>query len=171
MTSNVTRDRRDAAVRARGGHVEHALDAVDRLLERRRDRRLDFLRVGAGVDRGDVMTCGGASVGYCATGIVGIATAPARMRTSEQTDARIGRRMKVSTNIAGLLGLHRRAVADLLDAGDDQLVARLEAARDDVVVAEQLADLDRAAAARRGRPVALLGHEAEVLAADARRPP
>ncbi len=41
------RDRRDAAVRAGGGHVEHALDAVDRLLERRRDRRLDFLRVGA----------------------------------------------------------------------------------------------------------------------------
>ena len=31
-------DRRDAAVGARRGHVEHALDAVDRLLERRRDR-------------------------------------------------------------------------------------------------------------------------------------
>ncbi len=45
------------------------------------------------------LTCGGASSGYCATGIVGIAIAPARMRTSEQTEARIGRRMKVSTNI------------------------------------------------------------------------
>ena len=36
-------------------------------------------------------TCGGARSGYCATGMVGIATAPARMITSEQTDARIGR--------------------------------------------------------------------------------
>ena len=34
-------------------HVHHALDAVDRLLERRRDRALDRLRVGAGVERRD----------------------------------------------------------------------------------------------------------------------
>jgi hypothetical protein len=40
---------------------------------------------------------GGASSGYCPTGIVGMAVAPARMMTREQTDARIGRRMKVST--------------------------------------------------------------------------
>ena len=45
---------------------------------------------------------GGASGGYCATGIVGIAISPARMMTSEQTDARMGRRMNVSTNINGL---------------------------------------------------------------------
>ena len=38
---------------------------------------------------------------------------------------------------------HRGAVADLLDAGHDDLVARREAAVDDVVVAEQLADFDR----------------------------
>jgi hypothetical protein len=37
------------------------------------------------------ITCGGARSGYCATGIVGMATTPARMITSEQTDARIGR--------------------------------------------------------------------------------
>ena len=43
-------DRREAAVRARGGHVEHALHAVDRLLERGGDRGLDFLGVRAGVD-------------------------------------------------------------------------------------------------------------------------
>ena len=38
-------DRRDTTVGARRGHVQHALDAVDGLLERGRDRRLDFLRV------------------------------------------------------------------------------------------------------------------------------
>ena len=43
-------------------------------------------------------TCGGASSGNCAIGSVGIAIAPARMITSEHTLARIGRRMKVSTN-------------------------------------------------------------------------
>ncbi len=42
---------------------------------------------------------GGASGGNCATGIVGIATRPKRIRTSEQTDERIGRRMKVLTNM------------------------------------------------------------------------
>jgi hypothetical protein len=46
-------DLADAAVRAGGGHVEHPLHTVDRLLERRRHRRLDFLRVGAGVERSD----------------------------------------------------------------------------------------------------------------------
>src|SRR5262249_49712213 len=41
---------------------------------------------------------GGASGGNCAIGIVGIAISPARMMTSEQTEARIGRLMKVFTN-------------------------------------------------------------------------
>ncbi len=45
------RDRRKAAVGARRGHVGHALDAVDRLLERRGHGALDRLRVGAGVER------------------------------------------------------------------------------------------------------------------------
>jgi hypothetical protein len=37
--------------------------------------------------------------GYHAIGIVGIASAPARTMMSEQTVARIGRLMNVSTNI------------------------------------------------------------------------
>ena len=51
--SNVTVMLREARVRARGPHVLHALDAVDDLLERRRDRAFDGLRVRAGVERGD----------------------------------------------------------------------------------------------------------------------
>src|SRR5712691_10617295 len=42
-------------------------------------------------------TCGGASSGNCAIGSVGMAMAPARTITSEQTLARIGRLIKVST--------------------------------------------------------------------------
>ena len=45
-------------------------------------------------------TVGGATSGYCAIGIAGIASAPASTITREQTVARMGRRMKVSTNIA-----------------------------------------------------------------------
>src|SRR5688572_12884856 len=90
--------------------------------------------------------CGGASAGYCATGIVGIATTPARMMTSEQTDARIGLVMNVLTNIiqAASFGLDGRAVANLLDARDDQLLAPLETAVDGVFVVADLADGDRA---------------------------
>ena len=87
-----------AVVAARRGHVLHALDAVDRLLDRRGDRGLDGLGARAVVERVDRAPCGGASSGNCAIGSVGIAMAPARMITSEQTLARIGRRMKVSTN-------------------------------------------------------------------------
>src|SRR2546425_556692 len=43
-------------------------------------------------------TCGGASSGNWAIGSVGMTMTPARMITSEQTLARIGRLMKVSTN-------------------------------------------------------------------------
>jgi hypothetical protein len=43
--------------------------------------------------------CGGAKAGYWAIGIVGIAIAPARMMTSEHTEARIGRLTKVFTNM------------------------------------------------------------------------
>ena len=45
------RDGGEAAVGARRGDVAHALDAVDRLLERRGHGALDGLRVGAGVER------------------------------------------------------------------------------------------------------------------------
>src|SRR5215207_9197373 len=50
------------------------------------------------------VTCGGATSGYCATGMVGIARAPARTMTNEQTVARMGRWMKVSTNMGQLAG-------------------------------------------------------------------
>ena len=88
---------------ARRGHVEHALDAVDGLLERGRDRGLDFLRVRARVERGD------GHLRRRERRILrdrhrrdGDARRP-RIRTSEQTDARIGRWMKVSANMALLL--------------------------------------------------------------------
>src|SRR4026207_1753721 len=83
--------------------------------------------------------CGGASTGYCATGIDGIATTPARMMTSEHTDARIGRRMNVLTNM--LFRLDGCALGNLLDAGHDQLVPRLQPGFHDVVVPFDLADL------------------------------
>src|SRR5262249_36604091 len=47
------RDRRDAVVRRGRLDVAHAVDAVDGLLDGDRDRRLDDLRAGAGVDGGD----------------------------------------------------------------------------------------------------------------------
>jgi hypothetical protein len=43
---------------------------------------------------------GGASAGNCAMGRVGRDTAPARMISSAQTVAKMGRRMKNSTNMA-----------------------------------------------------------------------
>ena len=48
------RDAAGAVVAAARRHVEHARHAVDRLLERRGDGRLDGLGVGAGVERADL---------------------------------------------------------------------------------------------------------------------
>src|SRR5580700_5098123 len=45
------------------------------------------------------LTCGGARLGNCAIGKVGITTAPARMINSAQTVANTGLRMKKSTNM------------------------------------------------------------------------
>jgi hypothetical protein len=62
------------------------------------------------------VTCGGASVGYSEIGSVGIETAPARMISSAQTVAKIGRRMKKSTKEAlPLLKLrfHRGVIGNL----------------------------------------------------------
>src|SRR4029079_8350849 len=110
---------------------------------------------------------GGASGGNCATGIVGMAISPPRMMTSEHTDARMRRWMKVLTNM-WLLRLHGRAVRDLLDARDDQLVARLQAALDHVIVAFHLAELYRPLP--RDQPLRpLFGDVDEILAVDAKR--
>src|SRR5713226_4262427 len=74
-------------------------------------------------------TCGGDTCGYFSIGIVGIDSAPARTITSEQTVARIGRLMKVSTNMVcdWLLEtgfrFHRRTVADLLKVRHDDALA------------------------------------------------
>ena len=71
--------------------------------------------------------------------------------------------MSISGAYTALFGLDRRAVADLLDAGDDHLFARLQPAGDDVVVAEHLADLHRPLP--RDQTVSLpFGDEAEVPA-------
>src|SRR6266568_8904743 len=47
----------------------------------------------------DKLTCGGASVGNCAIGRLGMATAPAKIISSEHTVANTGRRMKKLTNM------------------------------------------------------------------------
>src|SRR4029077_15920748 len=90
---------------------------------------------------------------------VGIAMAPARMITSEQTLARIGRRMKMSAITAGfgvlgsgfrvrvrvrVLVLYRYSVHELLCAGGDHPLARLDPVENGIVLAGDRADLDRA---------------------------
>ena len=122
------------------------------------------------------MTVGGASSGYCAIGIVGIASAPARMMTSEQTVARIGRRMKVSTNMTdGNRLSHGRMAGHCAWIGTPSpsfwmpetidAVAGLEPADDDVVVAETSPTWT--GRCRATRPLLLLlGDEAEVLPAE-----
>ena len=76
--------------------------------------------------------------------------------------------MNVSTMTAhGYSRFDRRAVAELLDAGHDDSSPALRPLADDVLVADQFADLDRLLA-RDEAAVRLLGHEAEILAADAR---
>ena len=86
-------DAREARVRARRGHVHHALDAVDDLLERRGDRALDRLRVGARVERGHRRPMAASAPENARSGSVGMAIAPASMIRSEQTVARTGRVM------------------------------------------------------------------------------
>src|ERR1700730_1533008 len=104
-----------------------------------------------------ICTCGGARSGYCAIGSVGMAITPARMITSEQTLARIGRLMKVSTNTGlsvrfewenfecavSVFGLFaggrlrdRHAVGELLDAGHDHALTGRDPGKDHVVVTD-----------------------------------
>ena len=102
--------------------------------------RLDLLRVGAGVDRVDrdlrrrqrrILRDRHRRDGD-----------GAGEDDDERADRREDRPADEGIDEHVLLGFHGRAVADLLDARHDQLFARLEAAGDDVVVAEDLADLD-----------------------------
>src|SRR5262245_23835316 len=95
-----------------------------------------------------------------------MAMPPARMITSEETLARIGRRMNVSaTTASALRRLNRRAVGQLLRTGRDDAVAGLDAVEYDVVLTDDGTDFDRALL--RGQPAArLLGDEREELAVD-----
>ena len=93
---------RVAAVgRAVGLHVEHALDAVDLLLDRQRDG----LDERCGRWRPDSVvvtwTVGGVTCGYCATGSENSATPPIRIITTAMTFARTGRSMKNFEIMAG----------------------------------------------------------------------
>src|SRR5688500_623209 len=95
------------------------------------------------------------------------------MMSSEQTVASTGRRMKTSDSIvSGLPGgpfgdMHRGPIGDLLYTGDDQLVARFEAALDDVVVAAHRAEPDATLPRHRRALLVGLGDEREVLTVDA----
>jgi hypothetical protein len=51
----------------------------------------------------ETITCGAASWGYCAIGSEGMLIAPASTITVARTPARIGRLMKTSTNMCGLV--------------------------------------------------------------------
>ena len=77
-------------VAAGRSHVLHAFHAVDLLLDWSGYRRFNRLGVRA-VIKALTTTCGGARSGNCATGSVGIVTAPAKIIRSAQTVAKIGR--------------------------------------------------------------------------------
>ena len=120
------------------------------------------------------MTCGAASCGYCAMGSVGNADGAGRTITAAKTLARIGRRMKRSTNMGRSRGVGACAV------GSDRIgrrwrasarptprrARRLEAARHDDVVADDRPERDEALLGDEAA-VAVLRDEDERLAVDA----
>src|ERR1051325_3998858 len=112
-----------------------------------------------------MFTLGGATSGYCAIGSRRIAATPASMMTIESTHAKTGRfaKKRASMSVACLgrsrtrgrsrsrclVRVHRHSGPDLVQALDDQLVAVLEPALDQHLVADrairdQLAHLDLA---------------------------
>src|ERR1700685_3317088 len=120
-------------------------------------------------------------------GRVGMHTAPARIISRAQTVAKIGRLMKKSTKSArpllaggerrsldyflkwiGLADrLHGRTVDQELDTGGNNLFPRLQAAGDSVLVADRIAQADRALLGD-GAVVCLSGDVNKRLAANAR---
>src|SRR6476660_9105112 len=110
------------------------------------------------------MIDGGATVGYCATGSFFTATPPSTRMKSAMTQAKIGRSMKkryMRVLAGGRRGrggrrlrrrgrrlpgdrLHQRIAAQLLEAVDHHLLARLQAVEHDPFVALRRADLDAA---------------------------
>ncbi len=83
-----------AVVGALRGHVEHALDAVDLLLDRRGDGLGDVAGAGPRDTCNRPGPSAARSCGYCASGRWNRATPPARVITIDSTDAKIGRSMK-----------------------------------------------------------------------------
>ena len=85
----------EAAVRRRiRRHVDHVLDAVDLLLDRRRPRSRRPRRRWRPDTGPDTLMMGGAISGYCATGSRENDTPPMITNTIETTAAKIGRSMK-----------------------------------------------------------------------------
>src|SRR5579862_2802172 len=103
---------------------------------------------------------GGATSGYCATGSARIDAIPASMITIEITHAKTGRLAKNLASMSvprgrsgrrrrrladrGLVGMHGHARTDLVEAFDDQLVARGEPALDEPVIADRAGRDERA---------------------------
>src|SRR5215467_204042 len=103
-----------------------------------------------------MFTLGGATFGYCATGSVRIAAMPASMMTIDITHANTGRlaknRASMSVPRSGsgsggdrldVVRVHRHPREDLVEPLDDQLVAILEAARDQPAIADRAIGDDR----------------------------
>ena len=134
-------------------HVEHVVDAVHLLLERRRDRLLDGDRVGAGVGGGDE-DLRRHDVGEHARPAIGrIDTIPPRTVTIAMTMATMGRRTKNAAMVTSprsppaassaviRLGLTTDPSAEL-GRVDDHARAGLEALFDDPAVADSITERD-----------------------------
>ena len=98
-------DRKPAVAGRLRGDVEHVVNAVDLLLDRRRDGCRDDFGRGARIDR-VIFTVGGAISGYSEIGSDLCAMAPAIVRRIERTAAKIGRSMKKWENRIAILGRH-----------------------------------------------------------------
>jgi hypothetical protein len=70
-------------------HVQHVLDAVDLLFQRRGDRLRNDLRIGA-----FTITEGGTTSGYSEIGRLNIEITPASRMIVDNTPAKIGRSIK-----------------------------------------------------------------------------
>ena len=98
--ADLERDRQlvRAVAGAGGGHVEHALDAVDLLLDRRRHRVGQHLGIGARVNGRDQHRRG-RDVGYCSIGSPKSVTTPTSIVMMAMTLAKIGRSIKKRESI------------------------------------------------------------------------
>ncbi len=132
-------------------HVLHALDAVDRLLERRRDRRSRPPARWRRCRTRRRSPAAAPAAGTARSAASGWRSRPPSMMTSEQTVARIGRRMKTSTNIATSSRRRRRGAPagwarrppSSARRRHDQALAGLDPGQHRIVVADELAERHR----------------------------